>query len=112
MEDWEIKDIINRRNTSNVNILFEKKDNTPLEMIKDWVNRKLGLDVRYNIIAHNRGGKVAHMVNVFISGDEEVAKGLKKGDEINIVDSNSTKYCYVNSIPKMYELMKVVIGDS
>jgi len=77
MEDWEIKDIINRRNTSDVVIKFEKLDNTPFDLIKDWITRKTNMEVRYKIIAHNKGNKVAQMLNIFISGDETTVKYIK-----------------------------------
>lgn len=77
MDDWEIKDVINRQTTSNIIIRLAKKDSTPWELIRDMISKKTFVNVRYDIIAHNQGNKMAQVLDVFISGNTETVKYVK-----------------------------------
>ncbi|MEO9513247.1 MAG: ATP-binding protein [Flavobacteriaceae bacterium] len=99
MDDWEIKDIINRQSKTNIEIEFETVIN------KGILNKilKSSSKIELKIWARNTGNKVVKYLDCYMSGSAETAKNINKpiinGDfeklfsnsverEINI-DSNS-----------------------
>lgn len=70
MDDWEIKDIINRQILTDVEITFLPRFNTAyLEAFKKNGNAKMPFD----IVATNKGRKVIQFIDCFITGNEIVA---------------------------------------
>jgi len=76
MEDWEIKDIINRSVKSNIQLEF--RTSTPKDLIEDWVKRKVDFTLEFEVWAYNKGRRVAQMVNCFIYGDERASETIIK----------------------------------
>lgn len=76
MEDYEIKDIINRMNKTDIRISFKT------DMSKEWYEKIIqdgtNLKIRNRIWAHNVGNKVTRFLDVFISGNGDVAKYIIK----------------------------------
>jgi len=72
MEDWEIKDIINRLTKTNIQICFEPR--MKKEMIGKFLSGTTDIHIELDIWASNKGNKVAQFVDCFISGDSESAK--------------------------------------
>lgn len=76
MDDWEIKDIINRKNKSDITIEFEPR------LSKDYLEKFLAgssvFDLELDIWARNNGNKAALLLDVFISGDANAAKCFKE----------------------------------
>jgi hypothetical protein len=72
MDDWEIKDIINRQTKTNIQISFEPRMN------KDIIDKRLSgdtnFDIEFDIWAKNEGNKVCQYLDCFISGNSESAK--------------------------------------
>jgi hypothetical protein len=70
MEDYEIKDIINRANKTDIEITFEVYHG------KKWFKKYAETDnvkIKATIWAYNNGNKVAQYLQVFISGKREAA---------------------------------------
>ncbi|QIY83001.1 ATP-binding protein [Chryseobacterium sp. NEB161] len=68
MEDYEIKDIINRTNTTDIEIEFLNFHG------KEWFKKYAESDdvnIKTEIWAYNRGNKIAQNLQVFISGTKE-----------------------------------------
>lgn len=76
MDDWEIKDIINRKNISDIRIEFEPR------LSKEYLDKFLAgssvFDLELDIWANNNGNKAALLLDVFISGDTNAAKCFKE----------------------------------
>lgn len=76
MDDWEIKDIINRKNISDIRIEFEPR------LSKEYLDKFLAgssvFDLELDIWAKNNGNKAALLLDVFISGDVNSAKCFKE----------------------------------
>lgn len=72
MDDWEIKDIINRQNKTDIRIIFDPLPN--IETIKNLIERGSSApQVEVGIWAENKGNKLAQHLNVFITGDAKTA---------------------------------------
>lgn len=70
MDDYEIKDIINRANKTDIVISFENYHG------KEWFKKYAETDnvkITASIWAYNNGNKVAQYLQVFISGKKEAA---------------------------------------
>ena len=76
MEDWEIKDIINRSVKSN--IVLEFRTSTAKSLIEDWVQRKIDFQLEFEVWVYNKGRKVAQMIDCFIYGDAKASKTIVK----------------------------------
>lgn len=72
MEDWEIKDIINRQIKTNIQLAFEAR--TKKEFLSKMLKGSTNFDIEFDIWAENKGNKVAQYLDCFISGDSESAK--------------------------------------
>jgi hypothetical protein len=70
MEDWEIKDIINRLTKTQVKLFFET---TPP---KSFLKRHLVPSIQIRIWVHNSGNKVIKYVDCYISGNADTAKNI------------------------------------
>lgn len=71
MDDYEVKDIINRTNKTNIKISFESYHG------KKWFKKYAESDnekISASIWAHNDGNKVAQYLQVFLSGRKEASK--------------------------------------
>ena len=73
MEDWEIKDIINRLTKTQVELQFE---HTPPK--KFFKEHGLIPEIRIDIWAHNSGDKVIKYLDCYISGSSDTAKNILK----------------------------------
>jgi hypothetical protein len=69
MDDWEIKDIINRQNKSKILVWLEPSDHTFIVM-KSQADSKINL----SLWIQNAGNRMAEYVDVFICGKLENAK--------------------------------------
>jgi hypothetical protein len=94
MEDYEIKDIINRTNKTDIIISFEP------DIGKEWYNKFIQDDTSFKISttiwAYNNGNNVTRFLQVFISGKGEVADYIiepytKKGKKFQLIFSNEEK---------------------
>jgi len=72
MEDWEIKDIINRQIKTRIQLSFEPR--TKKEFLSKMLTGSISFDIEFDIWAENKGNKVAQYLDCFISGDSESAK--------------------------------------
>ena len=74
MEDWEIKDIINRQTKTNIQISFEPRMNKAT--IDRLLSGETNFDIDLDIWAKNVGNKVCQYLDCFLSGDSESAKHI------------------------------------
>lgn len=75
MDDYEIKDIINRTNKIDIKISFENYHG------KEWFKKYVEIEntkITTSIWAYNNGNKVAQYLQVFISGRKEASKFIIK----------------------------------
>lgn len=72
MDDWEIKDIINRLSKTQVDLYFETLPP------KKFLDRHLTPEIRIDIWAHNSGNKVVKYLDCYFGGDAECSKTIKK----------------------------------
>lgn len=75
MEDYEIKDIINRTNRTDIEIIFENHYG------KEWFKRYAETDntkITVQIWAYNNGNKVAQFLQLFISGRKDASEFIIK----------------------------------
>ena len=101
MDDYEVKDIINRANKTDIKITFE------IYHGKKWFRKyaeKDGTKITASIWAYNNGNKVAQYLQVFISGEKEAAEFIisphvTRGRDFQLLFSNE-------------EERKVTISDS
>lgn len=98
MEDWEIKDIINRQTKTNIQIRFEPNLNK--ETIEKFLSGTTDIDLDLDIWAINKGNKVAQYVDCFISGDSESAKCIKKPN----VGTNKFETHFSNEVERKISL--------
>lgn len=75
MDDWEIKDIINRQNKSDIKIEFTPR--LSKDFLDRWIAGKSVFDLELDIWAKNKGNKVALLLDIFIDGDTAAAKCFK-----------------------------------
>lgn len=76
MDDWEIKDIINRKNVSDIRIEFEPR--LSMEYLDKFLAGKSVFDLELDIWAINKGNKAALLLDIFISGDAKAANCFKE----------------------------------
>lgn len=101
MDDYEIKDIINRANKTDIVISFETYHG------KKWFRKYAETDnvkITASIWAYNNGNKVAQYLQVFISGEQEagnfiITPHVPQGQNFQLLFSNA-------------EERKLIIGDS
>lgn len=74
MDDWEIKDIINRSSQTEFKLYFETSP--PKYILKKWP--PLPPKIRLDIWIRNSGTKVIKYLDCFISGDSTTAKNIIK----------------------------------
>lgn len=72
MEDWEIKDIINRLSKTQFKLHF--KTNTPKRLLEKWLTPK----IRIEIWIHNSGNKVIEYLDSYMTGDSITAKNISE----------------------------------
>jgi hypothetical protein len=90
MEDYEVKDIINRTNKTDIEIIFENYHG------KEWFKKYAATDntkITTQIWAYNKGNKVAQFLQVFISGSKEASEFIikpyvKTGQNFQLLFSN------------------------
>lgn len=91
MDDYEIKDIINRSNKTDIRISFEPDPGK--EWYTKFLQNKYPFKIRNRIWAHNKGNQVTRFLEVFISGSEEVANYIitpytENGKKFQLIYSN------------------------
>lgn len=72
MDDWELKDIINRLNKTDIIITFEPRIDRLF--LKKFLKDKSIFNLEIDIWAKNQGNIVAKYVDCFISGSSEISK--------------------------------------
>jgi len=72
MEDWEIKDIINRVSKTQCKLRFETK--TPKSFLRKWLTPKIEI----GIWIENSGNKIIKYLDCYISGNSITAKNISK----------------------------------
>lgn len=72
MDDWEIKDIINRENKTDISIRFVPFMNR--DKIDSFLQRFTDFELELEIWADNKGNRVANYLDCFISGGIEASK--------------------------------------
>ena len=90
MDDYEVKDIINRTNKTDIKISFENYHG------KKWFRKYAesnNVKITASIWAYNNGNKVAQYLQVFISGRKEasefiVSPFVKSGQDFQLLFSN------------------------
>lgn len=93
MDDYEVKDIINRTNKTDIEINFQN-DYGP-----KWFKKYAETDntkITAQIWANNKGNKVAQFLQVFISGRKEASEFIikpyvKKGQDFQLLFSNEVE---------------------
>lgn len=81
MEDYEIKDIINRANKPKIELRLIPKRGS--EMALDWINDGRKFTIKTRVEAYNKGGLVAKYLEVFICGDSDANKLIFKPNVIS-----------------------------
>lgn len=73
MEDWEIKDVINRKSKTNIRLDF-RKGSEFLGLIKEilWLRNNIKVDV----FAINAGDKAVNILECYMQGDKTAAKAI------------------------------------
>lgn len=74
MEDWEIKDIINRLERTNIQLFFETSP--PKNIINNYLESDISFDFDVHIWAENKGNKVVKYLHCFINAPHETAKNI------------------------------------
>ena len=74
MEDWEIKDIINRQTKTNVEISF--KPRMEMEFIERLLKEDSNFEIEIDTWAENRGNKVIQYLDIFLLGKSESARHI------------------------------------
>lgn len=100
MEDWEIKDIINRQTKTNIQIEF--KPVIEKNVIKNLIKKHSNTTLEFDIWANNKGTKVVKYIDCFISGDSKTAKQIIKP----FVNKNGFEKLFSNEYER-----KLTIGD-
>ncbi|RKR09844.1 putative DNA-binding protein [Flavobacterium sp. 90] len=72
MDDWEIKDIINRTTQTKFEIYFETTPNK--KILEKWP--PLPPKIKIDIWVYNSGNKVIKYLDCFVSGNDETAKNI------------------------------------
>lgn len=72
MDDWEIKDIINRLSKTQVKINFETMPP------KKFLEKHLTPQIRIDIWIHNSGNKVIKYLDCFITGNDECSRTIRE----------------------------------
>lgn len=71
MDDYEVKDIINRANKTDIEIRLILKGN--YDLFDRWIKNKTRFTVSTNIMAYNAGNLVTKHLELFICGDSQEA---------------------------------------
>jgi len=100
MDDYEIRDIINRTNKTDIEISFEIYHGK--EYFKKYSETD-NVKIEATIWAHNKGNKVAQYLQVFISGRKEASNFIIKP---YVKDGQSFQLFYSNE-----EERKITIGS-
>lgn len=95
MEDWEIKDIINRLSKTQFTLNFET--NTQKRLLEKWLTPKIGIE----IWIHNSGNKVIEYLDCYMTGNLTTANNISEP----FVNDAFEKY-FSNIVER-----KVTIGD-
>ena len=66
MDDWEIKDIINRKTRTQVEVTFRPRFSEAHEAI--WLSHNIKVPMEYDIVATNTGQLVVHHIDFKIAG--------------------------------------------
>lgn len=100
MEDWEVKDIINRQNKANINITLRPQfDPKIFDTFVGIQGTKMGFD----IIATNEGNKVVKYCDCMIIGNEVVSKTISPNPDL-IRGRNYFELFYTNEVERKVEL--------
>lgn len=76
MEDYEIKDIINRKAKAEIELRLNIDMDS--ERVQELLERKSDFYINSSIYAYNRGGVIAKYLEVFICGTEEQIPYIRK----------------------------------
>ena len=94
MDDWEIKDIINRQSRAIVDITFRPKF---MKSFTDLYISKSGIKMLFDILATNKGNKVVEYCDCMIIGSEVVSKTIIPTPSLQ-KDTNYFELFYANEI--------------
>ncbi|AEV31550.1 putative transcriptional regulator with HTH domain [Owenweeksia hongkongensis DSM 17368] len=72
MDDWEIKDIINRQNRTDIKIDFVPR--IPKEFLKRRLESGIEFNINFEVRAFNKGTLISKYLDIFIYGDQDTAK--------------------------------------
>ena len=86
MEDYEIKDIINRSNKTDIAISFEPELN--LDLLKQRIKIKQDFEVVVNVRALNKGNLVTQYLSVFLLGNKNLSNLIIESSPNNMVMNN------------------------
>lgn len=91
MEDYEIKDIINRSNKTDIIISFVP--DIDRKYYEEFINNAARFKINVTIWAHNNGNQVTRLLEVFVSGKEDVSDLIlepqtKSGEDFQLNFSN------------------------
>lgn len=102
MEDWEIRDVMNRNSTSKVSLYFRTDD--PNRFLA-----KLNNNLKVELWVSNEGDKVVEYLECYMTGDSRIARQIKRPD----VCGNFEEY-FSNNLEHQYQLgdKLVTIGVS
>lgn len=100
MDDWEIKDIINRQTRSDAEISFRPRFNP--DFFKTLTHRS-GNPLSFNVVVTNIGNKVISYCDCIISGNAITGQKLRPIAEVDKGESYFEKY-YTNEIDRKISL--------
>ena len=98
MEDWEIKDIINRQTKTNIDIYFESRPSKKTIEKRIRENQDFSFDLI--IWAENKGTKITHYLSCFITGDSKAAKNIMYDE----VGDNSFEIIFSNEVERKIQI--------
>jgi len=98
MDDWEIKDIINRQTKTQVQIKFRPR--FPAGHADIWMAHDTVVPMEYDVIATNTGQLVIHHVDFMIAGSAAAADYIYD----STVKNNQVEHYYTNEIQHKIEI--------
>lgn len=110
MEDYEIKDIINRSNKTDIKVRFTPKIN--IETIKEWVSKEIDFTVETEIWCRNEGNIIARYVQLFISGADDTMNDIittTKGKKQLFFSNESKRTIEIESVQHLISIENMPI---
>lgn len=74
MEDWEIRDIFNRKNKTNVELSFEP--DLPMDFIMQGIEKARTFNIRFDVWAKNNGNIIVKELECFFSGNPDASRTI------------------------------------